>query len=49
MYNIIWVLPRDTEGGISRASSLVTLHTGRDDIDVIRLTADLESSNAERW
>ena len=49
MYNINWVLPRDTEGGISHASSLVTLHTGRADIDVTKLTADLESSNAERW
>ena len=40
------------DGGVSRASSLATLHTGRlADIDVTGLVADLESSssNAERW
>ena len=46
---INWVFPRDTEGGMSRAGSLATLHTGRGDIDVTELSADLEISNAERW
>ena len=46
MYIVYRVLPRDTEGVISRASSLVTLHTGKPgDLDV----TELESSNAERW
>ena len=40
------MLPRETEGGTSRASSLATLPTGRAET---KLSLDLESSNAERW